>query len=111
MRRYRIEWRAKCIDRDIPREWGVTHGTDLAIWFWMGLEEGEKEVVRGWLKPLWGWVGGKDFGGKWGEGPKTARRLKGNGTVDEWDDEFWQRGLRVWEVARAAGLPGVAARF
>ena len=32
--RYRIEWRAKCVNSWLPLDWGVTHSTDLAIWFW-----------------------------------------------------------------------------
>ena len=46
--RYRIEWRAKCVQ--LAPEWGVTHSSDMAIWWWgsghgKGLPEEEKKMV------------------------------------------------------------------
>lgn len=32
--RYCINWRPQCVDLFYPKEWGVTHGSDLAIWFY-----------------------------------------------------------------------------
>lgn len=54
--RYRIEYRVKCVDKAFPPEWGVTHGTDLSIWFWGNgdcLDEREKPLLRKGLIEPW----------------------------------------------------------
>ncbi|KAJ6175793.1 hypothetical protein N7485_002707 [Penicillium canescens] len=104
--RYRIEWRAKCIDATIPVEWGVTHSSDYPIWFWGNgkvLEEEEKEVVeRAFNGPLSSFVkGAGEFG--WGTcGPRSVRTLKRDGSVVIWEDENWEEGVRVWKRLRDA---------
>ncbi|KAJ5498228.1 hypothetical protein N7453_007279 [Penicillium expansum] len=74
--RYRIEWRAKCVEAVLPIEWGVTHSSDYPIWFFGNgglLGEGEKGIVKdGFVGPLGRFVSGGgrvwmgDFGGKGG---------------------------------------------
>lgn len=99
--RYRIEWRARCCDAMFPREWGVTHGTDMAIWFWGngwadGLTEDEKRVV-GELQGVFGrFVRGEEV--EWRRGERWVRRLRGDGGMDWWEDERWEEGVRVWEL-------------
>ncbi|KAJ5571970.1 hypothetical protein N7535_005630 [Penicillium sp. DV-2018c] len=80
--RYRIEWRAQCVDAVLPVEWGVTHSSDYPVWFFgngglLGVEEGV--LLRGLFWSLWGGLwrvrrslggglsgGGEGFEGGWG---------------------------------------------
>ena len=94
------------MDAGTPKEWGVTHGTDLAIWFWgNGAEVTEQEAksLKKWLAPVWGWVEGKTFGRE-AENSRQIRRLKSDGTSDFIRDpeDDWEHGLQVWDVARKA---------
>lgn len=82
--RYRISYRASCVDSVLNPAWGVTHSSDLAIWFWGcgwggglsgsepfgepsaktpgGVSSGsEKDVVRRWMEPVWAWMRGEGF--------------------------------------------------
>ncbi|KAJ5675652.1 hypothetical protein N7462_008549 [Penicillium macrosclerotiorum] len=105
--RYRIEFRAKCIDKSIPVEWGVTHSSDYPLWFW-----GNGDVLSGWEKgvvreafigPLGRFVeGGKgDFG--WGTTGRGVRVLKADGTVQvKEEDALWDEGVKAWKTVRAA---------
>ncbi|CAI7579811.1 unnamed protein product [Penicillium crustosum] len=104
--RYRIEWRAKCVEAVLPIEWGVTHSSDYPIWFFGNgglLGEGEKGVVkRGFVNSLGRFVAGEgDFG--WGvSGARGVRTLRGDGSVDIVEDGDWEEGIRVWKVLRDA---------
>ena len=102
VRRYRIEWRARCVDSIMPREWGASHASDVVMWAFgdgetMALEPGEKIVARRFaLDALGGWLMRGELEG-WGMSrPREARRLKADGTVDIWKDEGWERGLEIW---------------
>lgn len=105
--RYRFEFRAKCVDRVLPPEWGVTHTSDCAAWFWGNgglLRDGEKEVLRkAFIDPLVRFVNGHaDIG--WGGGShREMRTLKPDGRVVIWNDEYWDAGLRVWRALREVG--------
>lgn len=104
--RYRIEWRAQCCDKKYPREWGVTHGTDMAIWFWGNNERltiKEKELVKKAFhdqlakfldngKPQWGT-----------EHALQLRTLKPNGTIAIEDDAWLANSLKVWEILKQVG--------
>jgi len=105
--RYRMEWRAKCIDTVMPPEWGVTHHTDIAIWLWgNGIGDGllgkEKPIVAAALKPFAAFLEGKkvDWGADAVKG--EVRRLNAKGEVDIWKDSDWERGLEVWRISREA---------
>ncbi|KAI2672956.1 hypothetical protein CBS147355_7759 [Penicillium roqueforti] len=104
--RYRIEWRAKCVEKTLPVEWGVTHSSDYPIWFFGNgglLEEEEKRVVReGFVGPLERFAcGEKEFG--WGvSGTKGVRTLRGDGSVKIVEDADWEEGVRVWKGLRDA---------
>lgn len=111
--RYRIEFRAGCVDKNIPREWGVTHSSDYAVWFWGNgdvLTPGEKRVVHeAFIAPLARFVQGVDdaaaaagkdgFG--WGVCGRGVRRLNGDGEVIVSGDPMWEEGVRVWKRLRA----------
>ncbi|KAJ9641035.1 hypothetical protein H2199_005703 [Coniosporium tulheliwenetii] len=111
--RYRVEWRAGCVDAVAPRSWGVTHGTDLAGWFWgngigAGLTGSEKRVCeRGFVGPLARFVRGEEV--EWGtRGVKEVRRLRSDGEVDVWVDERWDEGVRVWKDLMDVGSTGAS---
>jgi hypothetical protein len=101
--RYRIEWRAKCVDERFPRAWGATHGADNYLW-WFGdgldLTSEEQVVVRrAFLEDMGRFLNGEEIA--WGtKGVREARRLKADGQVDIWRDELWDEGLAVWEALR-----------
>jgi carboxylesterase type B len=105
VKRYRIEWRAKCADRVFPPEFGATHGADTFLWWFgdtMELQSEEKKMVqRAFLEELGKFLRGEAM--SWGtRGPKDVRRLQANGQVDIWTDELWDDGLAVWDTLRHA---------
>lgn len=111
--RYRVEWRAECADVSWPKEWGVTHGTDIVQWLWgegrgTGLTQKEKGFVKDFVHDAFcDYVQGKDIRTKWGTtGPREVRRIKPNGMTDIWKDEMWQAGVDMWWKLREAGCLG-----
>lgn len=107
--RYRIEWRAKCCDKSFPKEWGATHGSDMAIWFWGNgevLEDKEKESLKGtFIKPLAEFISGNEVA--WGtKGVRQLRTLTPDGDVQIREDYDWERGVKVWDVLHKVGATG-----
>ena len=106
--RYRFDWRARCIDGDFPLEMGVTHSSDMAIWFWgldfgNGLTENDKQAVTPWNKAFAAFVKGDDP--EWRTKTiKDTRRLRSDGSTDVWSDDQWDEGLKVWDLVRHASL-------
>lgn len=101
--RYRLEWRTKGVDAMYPRAWGVTHGSDLAIWFWGhdiggGIRDDEREILRRWNAIFAGFVAGEQL--EWGGATKVTEmlRLTGTGETDVWVDDRWEEGLQVWKA-------------
>lgn len=114
--RYRIEYRAGCVDGIVPRELGVTHATDMALWFFGNggvLSREEGAVVKGAvLEPFRRFVyGDADVG--WGtRGVGEVRVLKADGGVAVWTDGLWDEAVRVWRVLRGVrGGGGKEARL
>lgn len=110
--RYRIDWRAKCIDRRLPREVGATHGTDLAIW-WFGngdsLTDTEKELIREWLRPVGAFLKGENV--DWGtKSLRDVKYLTADGKVEIMRDDIWQEKLPLWEVMKSATPPSAATK-
>lgn len=105
--RYRIEYRVKCVDNYLPPEWGVTHTSDMPMWFWGNgniLDEPEKKIVRTALvDPLVRFVRGESDVGWNAQSVRQARRLRPDGAVDIWDDIMWERGRRVWRALQDVG--------
>jgi carboxylesterase type B len=99
--RYRVNWRAKCVDA--PIEWGVTHATDMPIWFWGNgevLEDDEKQKVAKWLAPVESFLEGESF--DWNTiGPRNMRRINESVDIDNWEDDQWEEGLKVWALLTA----------
>lgn len=102
--RYRIEWRAKCIDSSMPIEWGATHSSDYPIWFFGNgnvLESGEKEIIReAFIEPLTRFIHrNEEFG--WGaSGSRKIRTLRRDGTIAILEDEAWDEGVSTWKRLR-----------
>ncbi|KAJ5788354.1 hypothetical protein N7457_003344 [Penicillium paradoxum] len=108
--RYRIEWRAKCVDNALPVEWGVTHSSDYPVWFFGNggsLIGKEREVVkRAFVEPLGRFVSGEgDFGWEV-SGSKGVRTLRGDGSVEICEDGQLEEGITVWKKLREVYLGG-----
>jgi carboxylesterase type B len=111
--RYRIEFRAKCIEKGIPLEWGVTHSSDYPLWFWGNgdvLTTAEKKCTEeAFIGPLSRFVKGDrevkgvdGFG--WGTSGKGVRAMKADGEVEiRGDDALWEEGVKVWKALRDVG--------
>lgn len=107
--RYRIDWRAKCVDAVFPPEWnwGVTHSTDIAIWFWGsdfgdGLLDDEKKLLEPWNKAFASFVHGDDPA--WGtKNVRDMKRLRSDGKTDIWIDDQWEEGIKVWNFVNGSG--------
>tara|TARA_R110002003_G_scaffold357_11_gene19171 strand:- start:18441 stop:19745 length:1305 start_codon:yes stop_codon:yes gene_type:complete len=107
--RYRIEWRAKCVDNKFPKAWGVTHTSDMAIWFWGNgekLRRGEKEVVKkAFHEPLRAFMKGEEM--DWGSRhPLQIRTLKSDGSVSIEEDTRLEDGLVLWNALKKVGATG-----
>ncbi|KAJ5222648.1 CAZyme family CE10 [Penicillium citrinum] len=107
--RYRIEFRASCMDAKMPAEWGVTHSSDYPLWFWGNgdsLTESEKKVTHeAFIGPLARFVQNtRDDGFGWETSGFGVRTMKADGTVEITKDRLWDEGVRVWKAVRAADL-------
>ncbi|CEJ55419.1 hypothetical protein PMG11_01679 [Penicillium brasilianum] len=105
--RYRIEFRAKCVDKGMPLEWGVTHASDYPLWFWGNgdvLTEAEKRSTEeAFIGPLSRFVKGGDGDGDgfgWGTSGKPVRVLRADGKVEIREDALWEEGVKVWKALR-----------
>ncbi|PVH99569.1 alpha/beta-hydrolase [Periconia macrospinosa] len=108
--RYRVEWRAACCDKTFPKEWGVTHGTDVAsIWFWGEsgrLSTKEKELARAAFHDLFArFVKGGEV--EWGtQHALQLRTMKSDGSVVIEEDKGLVEGVKVWNLLKSAGALG-----
>lgn len=105
--RYRIEFRAQCIEKGIPLEWGVTHSSDYPLWFWGNgdvLTAAEKKSTEeAFIGPLSRFVNGEDGFG-WGTSGKGVRVMKADGEVEiQREDALWEEGVEVWKALRDVG--------
>jgi carboxylesterase type B len=94
--RYRIEWRAKCVDKKYPVAWGVTHTADMAMWLWGNgecLTEEEKTITaKAFHEPLGMFLRGEKV--DWGtEHAMQIRTLRADGTVAIEEDTRLEEGL------------------
>jgi carboxylesterase type B len=107
--RYRVEWRAKCVNEKYPKAWGATHGADMAIWFWGNGEslsgEEKKIVSEAFHQPLSRFLKGEEM--DWGTGDgMQVRTLKINGRVVIEEDERLDEGLKLWNALKKVGATG-----
>ncbi|RAR01775.1 paraben-hydrolyzing esterase precursor [Stemphylium lycopersici] len=108
---YRIEWRSQCIEKEVPKEFGVTHGSDMAIWFWGSgheLVEEERQIISdAFHMSLSKFLKGEAF--EWGtRQPIQLRTLKSDGSVAIEEDVRLEEGLRLWDALKRAGATGEA---
>ncbi|KAF1977303.1 paraben-hydrolyzing esterase precursor [Bimuria novae-zelandiae CBS 107.79] len=104
--RYRIEWRAQCCDKKYPREWGVTHGTDMAIWFWGNnerLSNEEKVLVKNAFHDQFArFLKGEEV--HWDtEHSLQLRTLKPDGTIKIENDPWLAHSLKIWKILKDVG--------
>jgi carboxylesterase type B len=108
--RYRVEWRAQCCDKNWPREFGVTHGTDMAsIWFWGDgerLSNKEKILVKkAFHEQFARFIKGQEV--EWGtEHALRLRTLKPDGKIEIEKDTRLEEGLKVWDLLKKVGATG-----
>lgn len=105
--RYRIDWRAKCIDKRLPPEVGATHGTDLAIWFFGNgntLTDSEKRLLREWLSRVGAFLRGENM--QWGTSSlKEVKYLTADGKITIKEDEVWDEKMPLWETTKSVTSP------
>jgi carboxylesterase type B len=100
--RYRFDWRTSGCN--LPKNWGVTHSTDMDIWFYGmdsrdGLTEEEKAVLRPWNEAFARFVHGEEMEGQWKtKDVRQMVRLKEDGVTDVWVDNRWQEGVQCWKA-------------
>ncbi|KAF5672322.1 triacylglycerol lipase V [Fusarium heterosporum] len=100
--RYRFNRRLKCVSETFPVELGVTHSSDVPIWFWGanfsgGLTEQEKAWLKGWNQGFASFVKGEKV--EWGpKQPKEMRWWRSDGETDVWTDDRWEEGLKIWNL-------------
>lgn len=116
LHRYFLEYRVGMADMNTPREWGATHAADMFIWWWGEgyiLEDGEKEIVkRTLLDGFARFVKGEDDGALGGKDAMSLRRVREDGSVDDWKDEWWNEKIGVWRaLSKAMGKEDVKARL
>jgi carboxylesterase type B len=107
--RYRIEWRAECVDQELPKHFGVTHGSDMAIWFWGNgndLTQEEKQVAKKvFHDPLSKYLKGEEM--EWDtQHAMQLRTLKSDGSVIIEEDTRLDDGLKLWEALKKVGATG-----
>jgi carboxylesterase type B len=107
--RYRIEWRAKCVDKKYPKAWGATHTGDMAIWFFGNgevLAEDEQSIAsKAFLEPLSHFFKGERM--DWGtEHGMQVRTLREDGSVSIEDDDMLEEGLKLWNALNKVGATG-----
>ncbi|KAJ6095411.1 CAZyme family CE10 [Penicillium sp. IBT 16267x] len=111
LHRYRLEYRAKCMDKAFPIEWGVTHSSDYPLWFWGNgdvlTSTEKKNTYEALIGPLSRFVQGPTAAGSdefgWEiSGQQGVRTFKPDGTVKIERDAMWDEGVKVWKKLRRA---------
>lgn len=107
--RYRIEWRAQCVDKELPKHYGASHGSDMAIWFWgngSDLTAEEKKIAsKVFHEPLSRFLKREDM--VWGtQNAMQLRTLKSDGHVAIEEDIRLDEGLKLWNALKTAGATG-----
>ena len=107
MYRYKFEYRLSCVDAVLPIEWGVTHSTDMPIWFWgntdggTALRDEEKRAISAAIiEPFAKFVHGDGREIGWGARAELGevRVLGSDGRVRVERDRRWERGMHGWAV-------------
>ena len=111
--RYRFDRRLECVDETMLPEWGVTHASDIPIWFWgfdsaRGMTGQEKTWLKGWNERFSAFVRGDVV--EWGPTrPDEMRRWRSDGATDIWEDELWEQGSEMWDLVHGGEVVDDAA--
>lgn len=101
--RYRICWRAKGLDEWLDPAVKLCHASDTPIWWQSGRRAGSTEedvkMSMVFVKPFEQFLWGREV--EWEDG---LREFTAAGEVEMVEDEFWQRGMQIWETMRKAQL-------
>ena len=96
--RYRINWRPNCVEEFMPLAMGVSHGSDLTIWFFgngRSLLPEEQTLVRRFLKPFAAFLRGEEYG--YGTGSiAEVWAIHPDMSIAIVKDADWQRCQRIW---------------
>lgn len=112
--RYRIAWRAKCLDKWIQPEVGVCHAADNPIW-WLsgyraGFDEEDKKHAEDFLKPFNDFLEGKPWHQREWVGTHGATKIdrffdEDGITHQNVEDKLWDNAMKVWDaVAEVQGM-------
>lgn len=108
--RYRIEWRARSLDKWLLPSAKVCHGGDEPVWWATGWRTGfsqkDKETTLEFLKPFGQFLAGEPV--KWGKKSSTPtyRVITPDGVIKEdVEDKLWDRGMEVWDAVWKAQEP------
>ena len=101
--RYRINHRFECVDKVYPKQMGVTHGSDLTIWFYGNGEQltsSEQALAQEFLKPFAAFLRGDRV--TWGTTSiRQARTITSDQRIGITVDEDWEKGQHVWEALQS----------
>ena len=101
--RYRINHRLQCVDGIYPREMGVTHASDITIWFYGNGAEvtaSEQSLLQEYLKPFGEFLRGEQVA--WGtQSIEETRTITSDQRIEITVDEDWERGQRVWDALQS----------
>ncbi|SLM40710.1 Carboxylesterase, type B [Lasallia pustulata] len=101
--RYRINHRLQCVDGIYPREMGVTHASDITIWFYGNGAEvtaSEQSLLKEYLKPFGEFLRGEQV--PWGtQSIEETRTITSDQRIEITVDEDWERGRRVWDTLQS----------
>lgn len=101
--RYRINHRLQCVDRIYPREMGVTHGSDITVWFYgngADLTASERTLLKEYLKPFGEFLRGEHVA--WGtKSIRETRTITSDQRIEITVDEDWERGQRTWDALQS----------
>ncbi|KIW04016.1 hypothetical protein, variant [Verruconis gallopava] len=101
--RYRIEWRSEV--SWAQKHHGATHWADDVIWFFGNgrkLPAEEKRIVaEAFIDEYAKFVKGDELDWR-ARGSLEVRRLRSDGAIDVWTDEWWANKLDIWRQLQKA---------
>lgn len=115
--RYRIAWRANCLDQWIQPEVGVCHAADNPIWWLSGYRAGfsdeDKKQAEQFLQPFNDFLEGKPWQAREWVGVHGASKIdryfdENGATHQNVEDELWDNAMKVWDVV--AEVQGMAPK-
>ncbi|CDO93773.1 unnamed protein product [Kluyveromyces dobzhanskii CBS 2104] len=106
--RYRVSYRAKWLDEHIKPELKVPHAGDFTVWFYClreGYTEEERIHINKWLKPYLQFLNFQTVDSWSSDDIEKFKHFKEDGSSDYVDDEDWEWGVKVANLAYKSQLP------